>query len=325
MKIGSLTLSNPLILAPLAGITHMPFRVLAREAGCALVTSEMISANGLYYGSEETREMLVMSPAERPLAIQLFGQHPEIMADAAARVEAMGADMIDVNFGCAVKKIVRNGSGAALMRDLSRARWILEAMRSAIRIPLTIKMRSGWDGSGVQALELAKIAQDCGVNALTLHPRTAKQGFSGTADWRLIQKLKETVRIPVIGNGDIKRPSDVPAMMGQTGCDAVMVGRAAMGNPWFFSQALDALEGKPVYRVDPAARLELMRRYVDEMIALFGEVKACRMLRSRLGWFSRGLPASTHFRRSATTITHRADALDLIAAYEQQLREIPAG
>ncbi|MFW5902168.1 MAG: tRNA dihydrouridine synthase, partial [Thermodesulfobacteriota bacterium] len=209
MKIGSLTLSNPLILAPLAGITHMPFRVLAKEAGCGLVISEMISANGLYYGSEETREMLVMSPAERPLAVQLFGQQPEIMADAAARVQAMGADMIDVNFGCAVKKIVRNGAGAALMRDLPRARAMLSAMRAALRIPLTIKMRSGWDASGVQALELARIAEDCGVDALTLHPRTARQGFSGTADWRLIQKLKETVTIPVIGNGDLKRPSDV--------------------------------------------------------------------------------------------------------------------
>ena len=325
MKIGSLTLSNPLILAPLAGITHMPFRILAKEAGCGLVFSEMISANGLYYGSEETREMLVMSPAERPLAVQLFGQHPEIMADAAARVQALGADMIDVNFGCAVKKIVRNGAGVALMRDLPRARAMLSAMRAALGIPLTIKMRSGWDASGAQALELAGIAEDCGVDALTLHPRTARQGFSGTADWRLIQKLKETVAIPVIGNGDIKRPSDVAAMMRQTGCDAVMVGRAAMGNPWFFSQALDALEGKPVHRVDPAARLELMRRYVDEMIALFGELKACRMLRSRLGWFSRGLPASTHFRRSATAIRQRADALDLIAAYEAQIRDIAAG
>lgn len=322
MKIGTLTLANPLILAPLAGITHMPFRVLAKEAGCAMVTSEMISANGLYYGSEETREMLVMSPEERPLAIQIFGQHPAIMADAAARVEAMGADVIDVNFGCAVKKIVRNGAGVALMRDLSRSRAILEAMRSAIRIPLTLKMRSGWDGSGDQALELAKIAEDCGVDAVTLHPRTAKQGFSGTADWRLIKKLKEAVAISVIGNGDIKRPSDAAAMMSQTGCDAVMIGRAAMGSPWFFSQALAALEQKPVYRVDPADRLELMRRYVDEMIALFGEVKACRMLRSRLGWFSRGLPASTHFRRSATTIRQRSDALGLIAAYEQQLREM---
>ncbi len=319
MKIGSITLANPLILAPMAGITHMPFRIMAKEAGCAMVTSEMVSANGLFYGSGETRAMLAMSPVEKPLAVQLFGQHPEIMADAAARVESLGADIIDVNFGCSVKKVVRNGAGVALMKDLSRAEAILKAMRSALRIPLTIKMRSGWDASGNQAIALAGIARDCGVDAVALHPRTAGQGFRGTADWSLIKSVKQQLSLPVIGNGDIRRPTDVLAMMEKTGCDAVMIGRAAIGNPWFFSQALAVIHQRPVPPVDTAIRFEVMRRYADELMSLYGEPKACRMLRSRLGWFSRGLASSAHFRRRATQIRTRRDAMTLISAYEQQL------
>lgn len=324
MKIGSLRLSNPLILAPLAGITHLPFRILAKEGGCAMVSSEMISSNGLHYGSEETWEMLAMSEAEKPLAIQLFGQHPEIMAEAAAAIEARGADVIDINFGCAVKKVVRTGAGVALMKDLHRAEAIIKAVRKAIRIPLTIKMRAGWEASGQQAVKLAAIARDCGVDAVTIHPRTAGQGFRGCADWKLIKTIKQSVDITVIGNGDIKKPSDFPAMLASTHCDAVMIGRAAIGNPWFFAQALAALNQEPVPPVDTHARFEVMRRYIDDTIAFFGEKKACRMLRSRLGWFSRGLPASTEFRRAITGIQVRAEAEELVNAYEHRLRELAA-
>jgi len=319
MNIGSLSLSNPLILAPLAGITHMPFRILAKEAGCGLVSSEMISSNGLHYGSEETWNMLVMSEVEKPVAIQLFGQQPEIMAEAAAAVEARGADVIDINFGCAVKKVVRTGAGVALMKDLDRAEAIIKTMRKAIQIPLTVKMRAGWEPSGKQAVKLAKIAQDCGADAVTIHPRTAGQGFRGSADWQLIRTIKQKTAIAVIGNGDIKKPSDVPAMLAQTHCDAVMIGRAAIGNPWFFTQAMAAVNQAPIPPVDPLARFEMMRRYMDETIALFGEKKACRMLRSRLGWFSRGLPASTAFRRSITGIKIRGDAEAFINAYQREL------
>ena len=319
MQIGNLKLPNQLVLAPLAGITHMPFRMLAREAGCGLVCSEMISSNGLHYGSKETREMLAMSDSEKPIAVQLFGQHPEIMAEAATQVEALGADIIDVNFGCAVKKVLRTGAGAALMKDLERAERMLSAMRKAIRIPLTIKMRSGWDASGKQALELSRIAEACGVDAVTVHPRTAGQGFRGCADWQLIKTIKAATAIPVIGNGDIKQPADVLKMLETTNCDGVMIGRAAIGNPWIFTQALAAINHQPIPQVDPRDRFNLMHRYMAEMIALFGEKKACRMLRSRLGWFSRGLPASSVFRHAITQIKNRDEAAHLIETYKHQL------
>ncbi|MFO7840112.1 MAG: tRNA dihydrouridine synthase DusB [Desulfosalsimonadaceae bacterium] len=319
MRIGPVTLSAPLILAPMAGITHMPFRVYAREAGCGLVCSEMISSNGLYYGSEESWNMLAMSGTERPLAVQLFGQHPEIMAWAAEHVQARGADIIDINFGCAVKKVLRSGSGAALMRDPKQARAIIRSVRESIRIPLTIKMRSGWEASGIQALEIACIAEDCGADAVTIHPRTARQGFSGQANWGLIKEIKQSLAIPVIGSGDIKRASDVPAMLDATGCDGAMIGRAAIGNPWIFTQALAALEKKPIARIPAAEHFALMRRYLAETAALFGEEKACRMLRSRLGWFSKKLPASTEFRRRLTAISHLREARSLLDAYEQNI------
>jgi nifR3 family TIM-barrel protein len=321
MKIGSILLENPLILAPLAGITHLPFRVLAKEAGCALVTSEMISSNGLHHGSEETREMLAMKDSERPIAVQLFGQHPEIMADAAARVEALGADIIDVNFGCAVRKVVKTGAGAALMRDAERSRAILSGMRKAVKIPLTIKMRTGWDGSGKEAMVLLRIAQDCGVDALTIHPRTAGQRFRGCADWSMIKRVKQEAAIPVIGNGDIRQPHDVLHMMAETGCDAVMIGRAAIGNPWFFEKAQAALQKRPISEVPPEIRLSVMRSYSGDLIALFGEYRACRMLRSRLGWFSKGLPASTHFRHRISRVRTREEIFSLIGDYEEALQK----
>lgn len=319
MQIGDVKLPNQLILAPLAGVTHMPFRLLAREAGCGLVCSEMISSNGLHFGSQETWEMLVMSAAEKPVSVQLFGQHPEIMAEAATMVEARGADIIDVNFGCAVKKVLKTGAGASLMKDLDRAERILTAMRKAIRIPLTIKMRSGWEASGRQAVALARIAEACGVDAVTVHPRTAGQKFRGCADWELIKTLKNAVTIPVIGNGDIKTPLDVLKMLESTNCDGVMIGRAAIGNPRIFTQALAAINREPIPPVDPMAQFNMMHRYMDQMITLFGEKKACRMLRSRLGWFSRGLPASSVFRRAITRIRSRDEALSFIEIYRRHL------
>ncbi len=319
MKIGRVKLSTPLILAPMAGVTHMPFRVLAREAGCSLVCSEMISANGLFYGSEETRQMLVISEAERPVSVQLFGRDPEIMAEAASEAEKAGADIVDVNFGCAVKKVLRHGAGASLMREPKLAESILKAMRKALRVPLTVKIRKGWDKAGKQALELSKIAEHCGADAVTVHARTVGQGFAGAADWQLVGSVKKSASIPVIGNGDVRKPEDAGEMIRQTGCDAVMIGRAAMGCPWIFIQALAALNNEPIPAVAPEEKFSLMRRYTKKMIEHFGEQKACRMLRSRLGWFSRGLPAASVFRRSVTAIKTPQDAEELISSYEAWL------
>jgi len=213
MKIGTVTLDNNVILAPLAGITNLPFRLMAKQAGCGLVCSEMVSSHGLVYKSGKTEQMLDSAAEEKPLSVQIFGARPDIMAEAAAMVEAMGADILDINFGCAVRKVVKTGSGVALMNTPEIAQALLKAVRKTIRIPLTIKIRSGWDASGEQALHIARIAEDCGVDAVAVHPRTARQLFSGRADWSIIAAVKEKVAIPVIGNGDIFSAGDAVNML----------------------------------------------------------------------------------------------------------------
>ncbi len=315
MNIGSVTLENITILAPLAGVTNLPFRLIARQNGCGLVCSEMVSANGLVRGSSKTRGLLLSAVEEKPLSVQLFGADPGIVADAAAMVEASGVDILDINFGCAVKKILKGGAGAALMRNPRLAEDLLKSVRAAVSIPMTVKMRSGWDPSGEEALRLAAIAEDCGANAVILHPRTAAQRFSGKADWSLIAVMKRRVSIPVIGNGDILQAEDAIRMIAETGCDAVMVGRAAMGNPWIFSQIQSLLEGRQVFPVSLPRRAEAMKRYLAASVAQFGELQACRMMRSRLGWFVKGLPDSSRFRESITRIRTQQEAQERIDAY----------
>jgi nifR3 family TIM-barrel protein len=325
MNIGSVTLANPLVFAPLAGITNLPLRLQAKSFGCGLVCSEMISANGLVYKSGRTETMLESNAAEKPLSVQIFGADPAIMAEAATMVEASGADILDINFGCSVRKVVKTGSGAALMRTPALARRIFEAVRRAIRIPLTIKIRSGWDASGEQALEIAGIAEAAGIDAIAVHPRTARQGFGGTADWSLIRRVREAVGIPVIGNGDVTAPADAVRMMTETGCDGVMIGRAAFGNPWLFQQTLDLMAGRPVTPVSLAERFQTMSDYVRESVKYLGEERACRMMRSRLGWFVKGLRDSSRFREDIKMVDTEADALAHIRRYRRQLIGVTDG
>ncbi len=312
MNIGNVTLSSPTVLAPLAGVTTPPLRLIAKDNGCGLVCSEMISANGLIYHSGKTRDMLRSAPEEKPLSVQIFGADPFIMAEAAAMVEASGADILDINFGCAVKKVVKTGAGAALMRDDFRAEAVIRAVRDAVRIPLTIKIRTGWEPSGKQAVGIAKMAEDAGVNAIAVHPRTARQLFQGKADWAVIAGVKRAVSIPVIGNGDITSPQDAVAMFNQTGCDAVMVGRHAMGNPWIFSQIDALLHGREIPVVHIARRRETMIRYVKASVCYLGEKPACLAMRSRLGWFVKGLDGGSRFRESIKHISTEADAISLV-------------
>ncbi len=315
MKIGYLTLDNSTVFAPLAGITNLPMRLLAKEAGCGMVCSEMVSAHGLAYGSSKTRRLLESAPEEKPLSIQIFGGDWAVMADAAQQVESAGADVVDINCGCAVRKILKSGSGSDLMREPRRAAEIFKAVRGAVSIPMTVKMRSGWDSSGDQAVELARIAQACGADAVTIHPRTARQGFSGAADWSLIARIKRSVRIPVIGNGDIVTPGDARRMFRWTGCDAVMVGRAAFGNPLLFSQILDLLSGRPPREISAQDRCQMMRRYLKDCVRCFGEKNACYMMRGRLGWFVKGLPRAASFRRAIRHLSSERQALRLIDDY----------
>ena len=317
IKIKELEIKGKTFLAPLAGITNLPFRQLIKECGCAVVCSEMVSAKGIFYNSKNTVTLMTSSEAERPFSVQLFGSEPESMAQAAAFVEDMGvADIIDINFGCSVKKVVKQGAGVALMKEPKTSEAILRAVRKATRLPFTIKIRSGWDGSGLQAFALANIAQDAGVDAIAIHPRTAAQGFKGLANWDHIRKIKETLEIPVIGNGDINSVADAARMLAQTNCDAVMVGRAAMSNPYLLSQIEDHVN-KGAYK-DPEPRdiFRKMERLIELYVAYFGETHAAKMLRGRLAWFVKGLPGCSAFRRDLAQIETSGQAITLIQAYE---------
>jgi tRNA-dihydrouridine synthase B len=319
MKIGPIELENSIVFAPLAGISNLPMRLLAKSAGCALVYSEMISANGLVHGAAKTWQLLASTAQERPLTVQLFGADPGILAEAARQVETAGADIIDINFGCAVKKILKSGSGAALMQDMEKAEILLKTVRAAIKKPLTIKIRAGWDASGSEALRLARIARDCGVDAIAVHPRTARQAFSGRADWPLIARIKAALDIPVIGNGDITTAEEAARMIAETGCDGVMVGRAAIGNPFIFNQIADRLAGRPVRTIPMTERFAAMFTYIETCVRYLGETSACYMLRSRLGWFAKGLPQATQFRKSLHCISSQAHAEELLLSYRDSI------
>ncbi|MFO7965251.1 MAG: tRNA dihydrouridine synthase DusB [Desulfobacterales bacterium] len=321
MKIGSRVLTNNIVFAPMAGITNLPMRLMAKEQGCGLVCSEMISSRGLVQRGRKTLDMLKSDTEERPLSVQIFGSEPDIMAEAAAIVEHTGADIIDINFGCSVKKVLKTGSGAALMKSPELAARIIASVRNAVSIPMTIKIRSGWDASGDQAVTIARIARDNGADAVAVHPRTARQGFSGKADWGVIERLKNRLDIPVIGNGDITRPEHAGAMIAQTGCDGVMVGRAAIGDPWIFSRILAFLNGDDMPVTDYKKQFDAMIRFLETSCTFLGEKNACFVMRGKLGWFAKGLPHSSRFRRSITTISSKAEALEKIAVYRELLTD----
>jgi len=323
MQIGSVTLENNTVLAPLAGISNLPLRLLAKEAGCGLVCSEMISAYGLFHKSQKTIRLMDSSPEEKPLSVQIFGSDPAVVAEAAKLVEESGADIVDINFGCSVKKILKTGSGAALMNAPELSEKILKAVRASVRVPLTIKIRTGWDPSGEQAVALAERAEACGVDAITVHPRTATQGFAGQADWPIIGAVKKRVKIPVIGNGDIWTADHAVRMQTQTGCDGVMIGRMAMGYPWIFTQVLAAMRSEPLPTVTTELRFATMKRYLRHSVQYIGEQFACPMMRSRLAWFVKGMPNSSQFRKSITHISSEKEALELIEQYQESLAQNP--
>jgi len=322
VNIGNVTLDNMTVFAPLAGITNLPMRLMAKEEGCALVCSEMVSSHGLVYRSMKTQKIMDSISREKPLSVQIFGSDPSIMAEAARMVEASGADILDINCGCSVRKILKSGSGSALMRTPEKARAVVDAVKKAIRIPLTIKIRSGWERSGAQALEIAGMAEESGVDAIAVHPRLASQGFGGRADWSLIKAIKAQSNIPVIGNGDIVKAEDAVRMLSETGCDAVMIGRGAIGNPWIFSQVLSLSRGGAVPTITPDMRFDMMVRYLRESVAYLGEEHACYMMRSRLGWFVKGMPHSSVFRESIKHLSSETEALEIIESYREAVRKV---
>jgi len=295
MKIGNLELDNPVLLAPMAGISDLPYRRLMKGFGASLVFTEMVSANGLHYGGGGTTDLLLSSPDEHPLGIQLFGAEPDILAEAARRVAPHG-ELIDINMGCPVKKVVRGGAGSALLQEPQRVASIVHAVRKAVDLPLTVKIRSGWDSSNRNFLEVARIAAAEGVDAITLHPRTRSDGFSGHSDWDEIARLKSCIDLPVIGSGDLYSADDALDMFARTGCDGVMVGRGGYGNPWLIGNILARLAGRSETIPDAAERYRVATRHIELFLESFDTSRALREMRKHLCWYVHGLPGAAQFR-----------------------------
>ncbi|HEX9024083.1 MAG TPA: tRNA dihydrouridine synthase DusB [Geobacteraceae bacterium] len=295
LSIGDLNLRNNLVLAPMAGITNLPMRLVARECGASLCFTEMVSVNGLVRNGRKSFELMHGTLEDRPLGIQLFGDDPQVLAEGARLADGYG-DLIDINMGCPVRKVVNCGAGSALMREPDLVREIIRAVRRATSLPLTIKIRIGWHSEEANFLEIARIAEAEGCDAVTLHPRSRAQMFEGEADWTKIAELKRSVNIPVIGSGDLFSPGDIVAMLETTGCDGVMVARGALGYPWIFREAMDLLSGREPHPPTPAERLSMARRHLELYVDLAGERTAVQEMRKHLSWYSRGLAGAAMFR-----------------------------
>ncbi len=315
MKIGPLQLTNPVILAPMAGITDLPYRLIMKRFGAALVFTEMVSATGLCYGGGGSRELLRSDPAEHPLGVQLFGDDPHRLAEAVRRIEGQ-ADLIDLNCGCPVRKVVGGGAGSALLRDPLLVARIVAAMRRATARPLTIKLRSGWDGQSRNFLEVARLAVEEGADAVTLHPRTRTQMFGGQADWSELAELKAALHVPVIASGDLFSADAALEVLARSGCDAVMVARGGYGNPWLVRQILDRLQGLPERQPAAGERLAMAREHLQLFVATYGPARTVAHMRKHLGWYVHGIGHAASFRQQLNQ-TRTVEALfDLLSSFE---------
>jgi tRNA-dihydrouridine synthase B len=312
VAIGSLILKNRVFLAPMAGITNLPMRLVARDFGAALTFTEMVSVNGLTREGRKSFDLLQTTPEDRPIGMQLFGEEAGTLAEAARLVEGYG-ELIDINMGCPVKKVVGTGAGSALLRDPAKVAGIVREVRRATSLPFTVKIRTGWTCEDHSFLEIGRIAQEEGCDAVTLHPRSRSQMFEGSADWSRIAELKQALRIPVIGSGDLFSGHDVVRMLEETGCDAVMIARGAMGNPWIFRDALELLAGRTPAEPTREERYAVSARHLELFSALAGERTALLEMRKHLSWYSKGLPGSAQFRATVNGIETNDQ---LIAAME---------
>ena len=319
LRIGNTALDNRVILGPMAGVTDLPFRLLCREQGCGMAVTEMVSAKAILYHNKNTNELLAVDSQEGPVSVQLFGSDPEIMAEIAVRLEEGPYACIDVNMGCPVPKIVNNGEGSSLMRNPKLAEKILSAMVRAVKKPVTVKFRKGFNEDCVNAVEFAKMAESCGVSMVAVHGRTREQYYSGKADWNIIRQVKAAVKIPVIGNGDIFTPEDAGRMIEETGCDGVMGARGAKGNPWIFKRINRYLETGEVM---PNPGMEEIRDMIlrhGKMLAEYkGELTAMREMRGHMAWYTKGMPGSAALRNAINQVETFEG---LAALIEERIRE----
>lgn len=307
MKIGNVEIQGTLALAPMAGVADTAFRTLCRQFGAAYVVGEMASAKGLCMSGRKSRELLEVTPAERPMAVQLFGDDPDIMAQAALIAMKYRPDIIDINMGCPAPKVTSNGSGSALMRNPALAGRIIEKVAAAVQVPVTVKIRKGWDGGSVNAVELAKIAEGSGASAIAVHGRTRGQQYAPPVDLDIIAQVKRAVRIPVIGNGDVTSPQAAKVMLDATGCDLVMIGRGALGNPWIFSRTEAFLKGGIIAEPTLEERLGVMLRHIKLLCELKGERIAMREARKHAAWYMKGMRGAASFRADACSLERFED------------------
>ena len=324
MKIGNLDFPTPVFLAPMAGVTDTPYRILAQEMGCAMAFAEMVSVLGIHFRNEKTLAMLETVPEERPLAMQLFGARPEPVAEAAVYVESLGcADVIDFNMGCPAPKIVKNGAGSALLKEPERAGEILAALVKATKLPVTVKMRIGWDESTIVAVEMAKRAEAAGVAAIAVHGRTREQYYKGHADWSMIAAVKRAVKVPVIANGDIRTTADLARVFRETECDGVMIGRAAQGNPWIFRAFRSFLEtGVEIPPPTIVERGALILRHLDMLIQYKGDYIGAREMRKHATWYTKGMVGGGNLRDAFNHAETREDFQRIV---EQMIKNAGVG
>ena len=303
LQIGNVTLDNNVILAPMAGVSDLPFRLLCREMGAGLVCMEMISAKAILYNNKNTDSLMKIHPQELPVSLQLFGSDPDIISEQAKRIEERPFSILDINMGCPVPKVVNNGEGSALLKNPKLVEEILTKLVKAINKPVTVKIRKGFNDESVNAVEIARIAENCGVAAVAVHGRTREQYYSGQADWDIIARVKDAVKIPVIGNGDVVSGETALAMLRQTGCDGVMIGRAAQGNPWIFREVVSYLENGTVPAPPTnAEKREMILRHAQLQLEYKGEYTGVREMRKHLSWYTVGMPHSARFRQTINTM-----------------------